>query len=69
IISTSGVMLWALLAPVGDAAALADRLRRVLGDPAEAARQRDLGWERVQPFDVERLTDLYLQRYHQLVAG
>jgi len=59
----------ALLAPVGDAAALADRLRRVLGDPAEAARQRDLGWERVQPFDVERLTDLYLQRYHQLVAG
>lgn len=58
----------AVLVPVGDSAALGAALADVLGDPDAAARQRALGHERVRPFDMERLTDLYLERYRLLVG-
>ena len=39
------------------------------GDDDAAARQRELGLLRVVPFDMERLTDAYLDRYRALLDG
>ena len=59
----------AILSPVGDPAALGAALRQVLTDSDVAARQRELGIERVAPYDMELLVSLYLDRYRQLIAG
>jgi phosphatidylinositol alpha-mannosyltransferase len=44
-------------------------LERVLTDPDHAATLRERGRRRAEAFDLERLCDLYLERYRSLVAG
>jgi len=56
----------ARLVPVGDADALAVALREVLTDPAEAERLRRAGAARAGCFDMERLTDAYMEIYESL---
>jgi len=58
----------ALLVPPGDADALGSALHDVLSDPEVAARQQNLGRERVRPYDIETLAGLYLDRYERLLA-
>jgi glycosyltransferase involved in cell wall biosynthesis len=52
-----------LLYPVGDAAALAEALKRVLTDPDLAARMGRQAAERAKAFDLERVLDLQMQLY------
>lgn len=58
----------ALLVPPGDPAALGAALRAVLEDEAEAARRAERGRWRAAAFDLERLTDAYLDIYGELGA-
>ena len=51
--------------PVGDVAALADALRRVLGDRALTDRLRAAGLRRCTEFSMDRLATLYLERYER----
>jgi phosphatidylinositol alpha-mannosyltransferase len=56
----------ARLVPVGDARALGAALHDVLSDPDEAARLRAAGAAHAAGFDMERLTDAYVELYQQL---
>ncbi len=58
----------ALLVPPGDAAALADALRRVLTDPVRARALVASGEERAAQFSMEHLAEEYLERYRRIVA-
>jgi glycosyltransferase involved in cell wall biosynthesis len=58
-----------LLAPVGDGAALAETVDRLLDDPALARRITDAARERVREFDVERTIDRTEALYRELVAA
>ena len=53
----------AVLAPVGDAVALADALRSVLADPQRRAALVTAGRERAAGFSMQELARLYLDRY------
>ena len=65
-VATDGVD--ALLTEPGDAEALAVALRRALGDSAERARLQGAGERRVQLFSMDRLAELYVERYERLVT-
>jgi glycosyltransferase involved in cell wall biosynthesis len=56
-----------LLAPVGDAAALAAAVDRLLDDPALATRLVAAARERVRAFDVERTIDRTEALYRELI--
>ncbi|HEX9049009.1 MAG TPA: glycosyltransferase [Anaeromyxobacter sp.] len=58
-----------LLAPPRDAAALAERVRRVLGDPALRARLVEGGARRVREFTVDRMAARTLDVYREVLAG
>jgi phosphatidylinositol alpha-mannosyltransferase len=58
----------ALLAPPGDAAALADALRRVTTDHALADRLREAGAAHAQEFAMATLVDRYIEIYHELLG-
>ena len=55
-----------LLVPVGDAAALAEALRRVLGDPVLTSKLTTNGWQRVQEFTVARHAEEVGELYGRL---
>lgn len=57
-----------LLAPVRDAAALADRVRRALGDPRLCARLVEGGARRVAEFSVDRMAERTLAIYREVDA-
>jgi glycosyltransferase involved in cell wall biosynthesis len=57
-----------LLAPVDDAAGLAEGVRRVLGDPALRARLVEGGVRRLAEFGVERMAERTLEVYREVVA-
>jgi phosphatidylinositol alpha-mannosyltransferase len=57
----------ALLAPVGDASALADALRRVLDDERRRAELVEAGRARAQYFAMAKLAELYLERYAAII--
>jgi phosphatidylinositol alpha-mannosyltransferase len=57
----------ALLVPPGDAAALADALRRLLTDPAEAAAYVRSGTRRARELSMDRLADRYVELYRTIV--
>jgi glycosyltransferase involved in cell wall biosynthesis len=57
-----------LLAPVGDAAALAERVRRVLGDPALRATLVEGGVRRLEDFGVDRMAERTLAVYREVLA-
>ena len=59
----------ALLAPPGDASALAEALRRVLDDASLAARLADAGDARAARFSMESLADRYLEVYEAALAA
>jgi phosphatidylinositol alpha-mannosyltransferase len=56
----------ALLATVGDAAALAEALRTALGDESRRADLVDAGRQRAGQFSMDHLADLYLERYERI---
>jgi phosphatidylinositol alpha-mannosyltransferase len=58
----------ALLVPPDDVPALADALRTVLTDTALADHLRAGGAARADEFSMERLADLYVERYARLIA-
>ncbi len=59
-----------MLVPPGDSAALADALRRLLGDPALARRLGDAGRERVRThFSWARIVSRWIQLYRSLVPA
>lgn len=66
-VATDGVD--ALLAPVGDAPALAKALRRVLDDPALRAELVEGGRRRAEELSMDRLARAYIDIYTALVAG
>jgi len=51
----------------GDPVALAEAIRRVLGDPSHAAGLREQGRRRAARFSMEHLAELYLDMYRELV--
>jgi glycosyltransferase involved in cell wall biosynthesis len=55
-----------LLAPIGDSGALADRARRVLGDPALRARLVEGGARRAAEHGVDRMAERTLAIYREL---
>lgn len=57
------------MVPPGDSAALAAGLRRVLDDPALAARLVAAGEARAAEFSMERLAERYLELYGELLSG
>jgi len=57
-----------LLVPPGDAAALAAAVRRVLDDPALAARLREAGRVRAETYSWERVTDQIESIYRELAS-
>jgi phosphatidyl-myo-inositol alpha-mannosyltransferase len=59
----------ALLVPPGNPAVLRDALRRVLDEPALAAKLVDAGCERAAEFSMTRLAERYLPLYEQAVAA
>jgi phosphatidyl-myo-inositol alpha-mannosyltransferase len=56
------------LAEPGDPAALAAAITRVVTDPARAAALSDAGRRRADAFDLERLTDAYLELYSEVMV-
>ena len=58
-----------LLAPVGDGAALAAAIDRLLDDPELARRLVDAARERVREFDIERTIDRTEALYRELASG
>jgi phosphatidyl-myo-inositol alpha-mannosyltransferase len=56
----------ALLAPVGDAAALADALSTALRDEPRRTELVAAGRERATQFSMDHLADLYLERYERI---
>ena len=58
----------AVLAPVGDAGALADALRTVLGDDARRAALVAAGSRRAESFSMNELARLYLERYATVLS-
>jgi phosphatidylinositol alpha-mannosyltransferase len=56
----------ALLATVGDAAALADALRTALGDEQRRGELVAAGRDRAGQFSMDLLADLYLERYERI---
>ena len=56
----------ALLASVGDAAALADALRTALADGRRREELVAAGHERARQFSMDTLADLYLERYERI---
>lgn len=57
----------ALLAPVGDAAALAEALSAALSEPDRRAELVEAGRRRAEGFAMERLASLYLERYETIL--
>jgi len=66
-VATDGVD--ALLAPVGDAAALAKAVRRVLDDPGLRADLVAGGRKRADELSMTRLAEAYVEIYSALLAG
>jgi glycosyltransferase involved in cell wall biosynthesis len=66
-VATDGVD--ALLSPVGDAAALAKVLRRVLEDPDLRAELVEGGRRRADQLSMARLAERYTQIYAQVAAA
>lgn len=58
----------ALLAPVGDASALADALSRALASAELRSELVEAGRRRADHFAMDRLADLYLERYQLIVS-
>ena len=58
----------AVLVPGGDVAALTTGLRRVLDDPAVAARLVEAGTARAAGFSMDRLAARYRDLYETLLA-
>jgi phosphatidylinositol alpha-mannosyltransferase len=58
----------AVLVPGGDAAALADGLRKVLDDTTLAGRLVEAGTARAAGFSMERLAGRYVELYENLLA-
>lgn len=58
-----------LLAPVGDGAALAAAVDRLLDDPALAARLAAAGRERVRAFDIRRTVERTEALYREVLAA
>ena len=58
----------AVLVPPGEPGPLATALTRVLTDGAEADRLRAAGRRRAQAFDLERLTDAYVEIYERMLG-
>ncbi len=58
----------AILTPTGDAAGLAAGLRTALWDTAARSDLVQSGRSRAEEFSMERLSELYLERYHEAVA-
>lgn len=56
------------LSPVGDPAALAENMLRVLRDPAEAARRVARGLENAKRFTVTAMTDAYERLYREVLC-
>ncbi|HKH25272.1 MAG TPA: glycosyltransferase, partial [Acidimicrobiales bacterium] len=65
-VATDG--LDALLTEPGDADALAAALRSALGDASLRAQLQGAGERRVQLFSMDRLAELYVERYERLVT-
>ena len=59
----------ALLAPPGDALALAAAIRRVLGDAPTARRLIEAGEHRAAEFSMDRLAERYLELYDEVLTG
>jgi glycosyltransferase involved in cell wall biosynthesis len=59
----------ALLVDAEDAVALAERIGRVLADPAAAAELRERGFERVRHFSWERTAQQVLESYQRAAAA
>ena len=57
----------ALLVTPGDVDALAEGLRRVLGDSGTAASLIESGEQRVAEFSMDRLADRYIELYEQVL--
>lgn len=57
----------ALLVPPGESTALAVALQRLLSDPVTAADLVASGEERAATFSMDRLAEIYLEIYHQLL--
>ncbi len=66
-VATHGVD--ALLATVGDAAALATQLAIALDDDAQRAALVDAGRARAEHFAMRRLAALYVERYEAIIAA
>jgi glycosyltransferase involved in cell wall biosynthesis len=58
-----------LLVAPGDVAALRDAMRRLLADPAEAARMGAAGRRRADRFTAERVVPQFEQLYRQIAAA
>jgi glycosyltransferase involved in cell wall biosynthesis len=58
-----------LLAPVGDGAALAAAVDRLLDDPALARRLAEAARARVRDFDIERTIERTEALYRELAGG
>jgi len=57
----------ALLVPPGESTALASALQRLLSDPVRAADLVASGEERAATFSMDRLAEIYLEIYRQLL--
>jgi phosphatidylinositol alpha-mannosyltransferase len=58
-----------LLTERGDSQALAAALRRALGDSSLRAELVAAAEQRAQAFSMERLAELYVERYQRLLAA
>ena len=58
----------ALLVRPGDAGAVADAIRTVLGDQVRREQLIESGLKRAEEFSMARLAEVYLARYERLIA-
>jgi phosphatidylinositol alpha-mannosyltransferase len=58
-----------ILVPPGDANALGDAISRVLGDASLAARLVEHGRARADELSMDRLAEIYVEKYERVIAG